>query len=216
MVRWDYDAGDIARRDIRARQSFLVEDPASTQARKLEAEASVLAVYDLDGRQESDILVSLKEFFQQMRDLLLTIGAQEQDLVKRYNNSKGDQRNNLGQELELFRQQAEKQKIERVNKFIQSVALEITYEQMLPLISNGLTEKTEAALVGSFQSIVGVGIVSNLELLNRERGKGITVRTLEAVAEEMVLDDFSSIHSLDCSMVKKGTSPEKIPSDFFT
>ncbi len=202
QVRWNYDAGDIARSDIRAHQSFLVEDPESTQARKLEAEASVLAVYDFDRRQESDILVSLKEFFKEMRDLLVTLEVQEQTLVKSYNNSKGDQRVNFGQELELFRQKAEKQKIERVNKFIQTVALEVTYEQMSPLISDGFTERTEAALVDSFKSIVGVGIVSNLELLHRERGKGITVRTLEAVAEEMALDDFSAIFSLDSARKK--------------
>jgi len=43
----DYQPGDIAQRDIKAAQSALVEDDASTQARKLEAEASVLSVYDL-------------------------------------------------------------------------------------------------------------------------------------------------------------------------
>ena len=46
FVAEDYQPGDIAFRDIRATQSFLAEDPSSTSARKMEAEASVLAVYD--------------------------------------------------------------------------------------------------------------------------------------------------------------------------
>jgi len=202
LQRWNYEVGDIAHRDIRAPQSFLVEDPASTQARKLEAEASVLAVYDFDRRQEVDILSSFREFFQEMRGLLMSLKAQEMVLLKNYNKSKGEQRVKLKQELELFRQQAEKQRIEPTTAFIQSVALEITYEQMTPLFADGFSEKTESIMVDSFQPIVGTGIVSNQELLLRERGKGINVRTLEAVAEEMVLDDFSSILSLDAARSK--------------
>ena len=43
-----YKIGDIATHDIKSNQNLLVEDPKSTQEKRLEAEKSVLSVYDYD------------------------------------------------------------------------------------------------------------------------------------------------------------------------
>ena len=44
----EYKVGDVATKDIRSRQDFLVEDEKSTQEKRAEAEKSVLSVYDYD------------------------------------------------------------------------------------------------------------------------------------------------------------------------
>ena len=70
---------------------------------------------------------------------------------------------------------------------------------MQPLLPDGFSEKVEGIIVDSFQPILGLGVVQDRETLLRERGKGVTLRTLNALSEEMALDDFSEILSLQAA-----------------
>ena len=44
----DYNVGDIATKEIKSNQDLLVEDEKLTQEKRIEAERSVLSVYDYD------------------------------------------------------------------------------------------------------------------------------------------------------------------------
>ena len=191
----DYQPGDIAKSDIKASKSILVEDEASTQARRLEAKASVLAVYDFDRKQDLETISKIKFFFQKMRNLLMDQQNDEKELISRYRNAPKESRPQIQEELDLFRKQAEKARAEPVREFIESMSIGVSLEQMAPLLKDGFSEKSQMILVESFQPILGMGIVSNRELLLKERGRGVAVRTLDAVTQEMVLDDFSGILS---------------------
>jgi len=203
-----YQPGDIAFRDIKATQSYLVEDPASTQARKLEAEASVISVYDYDRRQQYEVLQKSQTFFQSMRELLSRQQTELDDLASRRRRTPKTERPLIQEEINLFIKQVEEEKQKAVAAYIAEMALEITPEQFAPLIEDRFSEQTEEALVNSFQSIQGVGIVTDRESLLRERGKGISVRTLNALAEEVVLDDFTVIMALENArdQARKGIS----------
>jgi len=189
----NYEPGDIALKDIKATQSFLVEDPSSTRARKLEAEASVLAVYDFDRNQEYEILQKVRTFFLQMREMLADQLEDEKLLIQEVRSSQKAERASLQRELDLFRKEAASLRLESVEGFIALLAIDIDAEKMQPLLKDGFSEKAEAVMVDSFQPILGLGVVQDRETLLRERGKGVTLRTLNVLSEEMVLDDFSEI-----------------------
>ena len=192
----DYQPGDIALRDIRATQSFLVEDPSSTRARKLEAEASVLAVYDFERNQEYEILQKVRIFFLQMREMLASQLEDEKNLIQEVRSSQKAERASLQRELDLFREESTSLRLESIKGFIDQLAIDIDVQKMQPLLSDGFSEKIEAVIVDSFQPIHGLGVVQNRETLLRERGKGVILRTLNALSEEMALDDFSEVLSL--------------------
>lgn len=192
----DYKPGDIAQKDIRATQSFLVEDPSSTRARKLEAEASVLAVYDFDRNQEYEILQKIRIFFLQMREMLADQLEDEKVLIEEVRSSQKAERSSLQRELDLFREETASLRQESIKGFIDHLAMDFDAQKMQPLLEDGFSEKIEAILVDSFQPIVGLGVVENRDTLVRERGKGVTLRTLNTLSEEMVLDDFSEVLAL--------------------
>src|SRR5512136_1977249 len=50
----EYNAGDIATKEVRSMQDLLVEDEKSTQEKRAEAERSVLSIYDFDPAVLSD------------------------------------------------------------------------------------------------------------------------------------------------------------------
>ena len=206
----DYQSGDIAQRDIKVAQSALVEDEASTQARKLEAEASILSVYDFDRKQDFEVIQNTRAFFLNMRDLFGRLETEEEGLRRRWKEAGRTERPQIDDEIRLFWQQADQAKLEPIRGFIETMTLEITPEQMAPLLKDGFSERAENILVDSFQPVLGMGIVANRETLLRERGKGVSVRTLHTVSEELILDDFSSILSLEAArlQVKKTISTQ--------
>ncbi len=204
----DFTAGDIAPRNIKASKSILVEDKDSTEARKLEAEASVLSVFVFDRRQETKTLQEVNSFFVSMRELFSRIEAEETELKERWKKASRTERLRIDEEITLFWQQTKEAKLEPIRRFIEDMALEVNLEQMGPLLKSGFDERSQALISESFQPIMGMGIITNRELLLRERGKGVTVKYLDAVQEEIVLEDFSSILSLDAarSQVRKAIS----------
>ncbi|MDF1536404.1 MAG: HDIG domain-containing protein [bacterium] len=202
----DYKAGDIAQRDIRATRSFLVEDPSSTRARKLEAEASVLAVFDLDPTQASKILASLRGFFSRMRTMIELQKEEESGLIQEVRAGGKAEKAVLQQELDLFRQGAQTERSAAIAAFIDQLSVNLDPDEMKPLLEDGFSERTEKVIVDAFTPILSQSIVDNRETLLRERGKGITVRSIDRPTEEVVLDDFSGILSVEAArtQVRKG------------
>ncbi len=199
FVAEDYQPGEIAFRDIRATQSFLAEDPSSTSARKMEAEASVLAVYDFERNQEYEVLQKVRTFFLQMREMLASQLEDEKLLIQEVRSSQKTERASPQRELDLFREESASLRQESIKGFIDQLAIDIDVQKMQPLLPDGFSEKIEAVIVDSFQPILGQGIVQDRETLLRERGKGVTLRTLNVLSEEMALDDFSEILSLQAA-----------------
>ncbi len=204
----DYQPGDIAQRDIRATQSFLVEDPSSTRARKLEAEASVLAVYDFDRNQEYGILQKVRAFFARMREMQAVQLGEEKKLIEEVRSSQKPEQASRQQELNLFRESASTERRQAIQGFIELLAADLDVKEMEPLLKDRFSERVENIIVDSFQPVLGLGVVENRETLLRERGKGVSLRTLNTLSEEMVLDDFSNILALQAArdLVKKRIS----------
>jgi putative nucleotidyltransferase with HDIG domain len=207
----DYEPGEIAQKDIKATQSFLVEDPSSTKARKLEAEASVLALHDFERDQVLETLQNVMELFQRMRNLIAKQRADEKILLDEINSTPKSEREVLSQELELQRREAASDRLVVIGNIIERMALDLEPGRMQPLIQEGFSERMEIILADSLKTILGVGIVENRETLLRERGKGVSLRMLGTISEEIILDDFSSIMSLETarSEVRKGIASLK-------
>ncbi|MEE8547045.1 MAG: hypothetical protein V3S63_02955, partial [bacterium] len=121
----DYSPGDIALKDIKATQSFLVEDPSSTRARKLEAEASVLAVYDFDRNQEYEILQKVRVFFLHMREMLASQLEDEKLLIQEVRSSQKAERASSQRELDRFREETAALRQDSIKGFIDQLAMDI-------------------------------------------------------------------------------------------
>jgi membrane-associated HD superfamily phosphohydrolase len=202
----DYKAGDIAQKDIRATRSFLVEDPSSTQARKLEAEASVLAVFDRDRTQASEILQSVRVFFAGMRTMLELQKEEENALIQKVRAGRKAEKAALQQELNLFRKGAQAERSAAIGAFIEELSANLDPDAMQPLLDDGFSERIQKVIADAFDPILAQGVVDNRETLLRERGKGITVRYIDPSMDEVVLDDFSDILSIEAAraLVRKG------------
>lgn len=193
----DYQSGDIAHKDIKATQSFLVEDPGTTKARKLEAEASVLVVYDFDRDQTLKNLQTVRDFFKVMREMIAAQLEDEKILLDEIGKAPAPEKGTLNRELELNRSEAASVRQVAIGTLIERIALDLEPNQMQPLVQEGFSEKMEMVFTDAMKPILGAGIVENRETLLRERGKGVSLRTVPAVSEEIILNDFSNIMSLE-------------------
>jgi putative nucleotidyltransferase with HDIG domain len=131
-----------------------------------------------------------------MREMLAKQLEDEKLLIQEVRSSQKAERASLQRELDMFREQAASLRLESIEGFIEQLAIDLDAQDLGPLLASGFSEKVEGIVVDSFQPILGLGVVENRETLLRERGKGVTLRTLNTLSEEMVLDDFSEVLSL--------------------
>ena len=195
----DFKPGDIAPRVIKASQSTLVEDKDSTQARRLEAEASVLSVFVFDRKQETNTLEEVRSLFAAMRDLLVHLEKEEKELTERWKRASLSERLQIDETIRIFWQQAGEARLEPIRGFLEANALELDLEGMEPLLKDGFSQKSESVIAEAFKPILGIGITTNRELLLRERGKGVTVKYLDSSQEEIVLDDFATVLTINAA-----------------
>ncbi len=159
-----YELGDVAGRDIKAPSDFLVEDRNATEEKRQQAAASVLTVYDYNSSLPVKIRQNIRQAFQQVRPVF-----DEADATSRH---------------------------ERV------WALQPEFEAALGIpVSDGaytILEKQQfspeigEAIARILSEILEQGVVANKEVLLRESGRGITLRTVGTNAEQTVwnLDRF--------------------------
>lgn len=78
-----YGIGDIAERDIKASQDFLVQDRITTEKRQKQAEVNAPAVYDLDEGKWLDIKERLGQAFKEAREASLK-KASDKNMKQRF------------------------------------------------------------------------------------------------------------------------------------
>ncbi len=207
----DYRPGDISQKDIKATQSFLVEDQSTTAARQVEAVVAVPVVYDLDRDQTLKNLQIVREFFRGMREMIISQKVGEDLFLAELDGALASEKKSLEREVELHRSEAASERLVSIGTLIERIALDMDPVEMEPLVQEGLSERVETVLNESLKPILGVGIVENRETLLRERGKGISLRMIPDLSQEVILDDFTAILSLEMARteVRKGINAVK-------
>jgi len=79
----EYQVGDIATKEVKSAQDLLVEDQKSTQEKRLEAEKSVLSVYDYDPSVLGDAETKIRSTFQILASLPKGEKATDQNMKQK-------------------------------------------------------------------------------------------------------------------------------------
>jgi putative nucleotidyltransferase with HDIG domain len=179
-----YAPGDVAERDIKAPQDFLVEDTAATEANRRKAEDRVLTVYDYDPALAASISRTVRGAFSAVRgggaagappppapDLAEAPPAQPPAGETEPTGDGG-----------VVRTEAIKARLEG--------GLAISMEDTLfnALAEAGFTERISEGVARIVSEVMEKGVVANKDLLLRESEKGIVLRTVGSGRERTVLD----------------------------
>jgi len=189
LTSTSYIIGDVASKNIKSPQDFLVEDKQSTEQRIIEAEESVLAVYDFDTDGYDEIRKRLISSFTMMRTFYKniedearkkdTIGTEGPDVLAR--------KTPIQIDLTPFRNQISAKR----DEFEKMLVLDIGDEEFKVLERYRFDRSIERYLRILISTPLERGIVSNKELLYRERDKGIVIRNIQTKKELKVRDILS-------------------------
>src|SRR3990172_2868358 len=178
----DYHVGDIATREIKSSQDLLVEDEKSTQEKRLEAERSVLLVYDYDTGALRDAESRVRSTFETLATLLQKPekGTDLDALLKK----------EWEASFRFFPTQREWQRLEK-ERFPSSIG-----EAALKLITPALKK----------------GVINDKELLDQEIEKGMVLRNIQTREEKRILSPltFLDIKEAKTKLRSQAISPSPL------
>ncbi len=157
----DYKIGDIAHKEIKSPQDLLVEDEKSTYEKRLEAQRSVLPVYDYDPGVLTDAENRIRSAFELLSSSSRMGGKRPEETLKR--------RNEWDSTLRIPLSPLEWSILER-ERFNPSIG-----ENALKLLSPLLKR----------------GIVNDKDLFDPDSDKGVTLRNIHTREERKSLPPFS-------------------------
>ncbi len=159
-INYSYKKGDVADRDIRASRDFLIEDKEATDQNKLEAGESVPTVYDFDASLARTITKRVRKAF--------SIPA------------KFFPADNEGPVPAFSTVMTVKEDFEK------AIGLHISKGAFIILFKNKFSKKIADKILAIVSAILKNGVVANKELLLKEEGKGIILRTIGSTHERKV------------------------------
>ncbi len=184
------EVGQYANRAIKADRDFDVEDKASTEARREEAAAAVLPVYDHDTQIDSREIQHIKEAFQMMRSFY----GQGNPAA-----SGQDDDEDVGRASILPRQAAEEQQ----KRFVQTLGVELDERSMDYLRREQFAQAIEDDLTDLVRYALTRLVVNNRQVLMDQLAtlpgtQAVTVREL-GTDKERTYTNFTNV--LDLTMV---------------
>jgi len=165
--------GDVATQDIKSPGDSIVEDVASTELKRDEAEDAVRAVYDLDRGVGDELDVRLEAAFGHARKTL-----EDQSGEEAPESATGSAGRAVA--LDMF--------IEVLGAIPDKVAKD--------LASRGFSDEDAAAVRALVSRALSARIVSNRELLQDEARKGVMIREVQS-RQEYVVTDLGSIQDVE-------------------
>jgi putative nucleotidyltransferase with HDIG domain len=157
----EYKAGDIASKEIKSNQNLLIEDEKSTQEKQIEAERSVLSVYDYD----PTILIDAENRILSTFELL----AQSFQKVE-----KGINQNNF-----------------RKKEWESSIHLSLTQREWNILEGERFNPAIGKAVLKLITPILIKGVVDDKDLLDPDSDKGLVMRNIQTLEERRRLPPFT-------------------------
>lgn len=206
----NYKLGDVALQDMKSPQDFLVEDKQSTEQRIKEARENVLAVYDFDPGELKEIEKKLDASFTMMRDFYQKTEDEirEKETVSTKGRRVADRKKTSKIDLTPFRSQINAKRDE-FEKILDMDTGDVEFKVLERYRFDESIEKHIRMLIGT---PLGRGIVSNKELLYRERDKGIVIRNIQT-KEEVEVRDILSIWELGDAQKAIRVNSSKMLSD---
>jgi hypothetical protein len=157
----EYKVGDVATKEIKSAQDLLVEDEKSTQEKRLEAERSILSVYDYDPTILADAENRIRPTFESFAIIFSKAKKGERQTTKL--------KNELETSLRLHLTQKEWSNLEK-ERFNPSIG-EVTLQLLAPILKKG--------------------VVNDKDLLDPDFRKGVAIRNIQTREERTDIPPFT-------------------------
>ena len=176
----DYYIGEIAEKDIKASQEFLVEDEELTKQRKDKAEKSSLFVYDSDS-SKADINRRIGESFNYGREVIIPAMSAEMEPTLR---------------LEKVAQLKK--------KYFEILGISEDSDLLDQVAKDNFSPQMEDSITVAINLVLGKGIVGNKTVLMTQKGKGIALKDISS-QKELKVEDVDLFYSLESSRKQAGS-----------
>jgi len=188
FTKHTWQSGDVADRDIKAPDDFLIEDKAATEKKQKEEAEAVLSVYDHNAEMLSQITRDVENAFHMMREIL-----QEKE------NALQGEAETLSSGLPADKN-TEKSLHDRIwekkEEFEKQIGITFSIGAFRILESSQFSANISDLILKILKEILENGVVANKELLLRESDRGIVLRTVGS-QEERVITNLKKFYGLD-------------------
>jgi putative nucleotidyltransferase with HDIG domain len=157
----EYKTGDVATKEIRSPQDLLVEDERSTREKRIEAEKSILSVYDYAPAVFTDAENRIRSAFESLAGSFQKTG-------------KGVDRSAL-----------------RKKEWESSLRISLSQREWQILEKKRFNPSVGEAVIKLISPILQKGVVNDKELLDPDAMKGITIRNIQTREERINLPPFT-------------------------
>ena len=208
ITKHHYKLGDVVERDIKASRDFFIEDQAATEKKRQQAIAEVLTVYDFDANLANTLRRNVDQAFGDLRSQ-----------IESY-------RSNLPQELEIqtefdsVQPQKPKQSIQELilgkqEQFEETIGIRVSKGAYQVLAKEGFSIKIANLINKILSDILSNGVVTNKEILLKEKDKGIILRDVTTKKEriEVNLNHFYGLNQAK-AMVRTIGQPDLKDLDY--
>lgn len=175
-----YEAGDVAKRDIKATIDFFVENEKMTERNRQNVVKQVLTVYDHDIKFFNKIAAQIDDAFSWARNTLQN--TRKPLITKASKNSAGDN-------LPILPLQDAPKKMQDLDikaGFEQRIGVTVSQEEFTTLKKEIFLQEMAADIKAILNKIMKNGVVSDKERLLKENNRGIVLRTIGAEKEKIV------------------------------
>ena len=171
----EYSLGDVANKDIKASQDFLVEDKELTKQRRYEAVKSALFVYDFDS-SGANINRRIKNSFSYARKELTQLLSSELEPTLR------------------------SQKFEKLQEKFFDI-LEVNEDSVLfeQLVQHHFSPHIDNSASAILNQILKKGIVGNKKVLMTQKEKGVILRDIDT-QKELKIHDFDRFYHIESAL----------------
>ncbi len=164
-----YSIGDIAQRNIKALNDFLIENKDATEANRLHAVEAVHTVYDHDTKLAADISRHINKAFSLARTVIS--GNSEENQKQTTDNEAISLHDKIWRTKELFEKQ---------------IGIPVSDGAYKILEQDQFSIKIENFIIKIVTKILSNGVVANKEILLAEEEKGIALRDVENKTEKTI------------------------------
>ena len=194
VTDFTYRIGDVAERDIKASQDFLIEDRQATEANKQKAAEQTQTVYDHDVMLARNLTRTIDTVFTDMRRTLQDLSAQQAlEAAPQPKTDAALEAPSAPPSLPDPAPAAEEETTslqqvlsERQKAFGETLGIRVPDEIFALLVEYAFSQNISDRMIQILYEILKAGVVSNKEILLRESEKGIILRTVGTDKERVV------------------------------
>jgi len=171
-----YRLGDVAERDIKASQEFLVENNELTEKNRQDALRAVLSVYDFDPTS-ANVIARIKESFEEARQSLPDLPSDTPVLE------------DFSMEKDGPKEESEVERGDTIrSQFFEILDIVPDDEIFDILVKSRFPFEVEKNTISLITQVIEKGVISNKMMLMRQGGKGITLHNIQTGKETEVTD----------------------------